>query len=86
MMENVPEKAIPNVVGRLDPVIDAIKMRDWIEAEFLCHAEVVRRKKEIRRMEEELVKKIMECASIDEFIAGISNAESREKILAEACR
>lgn len=84
MMENQPEKAIPNVIGRLDPVIDAIAIEDWTTAIMLCEEEIARRSADIARIELELNKKRDESRLITQFMNNIYNDEIREKILAEA--
>ena len=84
MPENQPEKAIPNVIGRLDPVIDAIRAEDWISADDLCQSELVRRGIDIVNMEAELKRKQAEYEDVKQFSIAIYDLSSREKILAEA--
>ena len=86
MTETQAEKMIPNAVGRLDPVIDAIRAEDWIWAEDLCRAELFRRGQQISALEVELSNKQFDSRQIRDFIVRMSNSKSREKILAEACR
>jgi hypothetical protein len=44
MSETLPQKLIPNCVGRLDPVMDALRVYDFDEVDRLLIAELDRRK------------------------------------------
>jgi len=84
MTETQAEKMIPNAVGRLDPVIDAIRAENWVDADDLCQSELVRRGNDILKLEEELKKKRQEYDAVEKFMCGMWVPVNREKILAEA--
>lgn len=82
-----PEKCIPNCVGRLDPVVDAIKQRDWYVADDLLEQEMVRRMHELGRLDRELKKKELEYKSIKDFQRNIgADPGFRNQCVEEASR
>lgn len=75
---------IPNVVGRLDPVVDAIRAEDWDEVRELVLEEQQRRIGKIMRMEEEIRKEEAHWNSLYSFWDNTCDPQLREQILREA--
>lgn len=86
MTEDQPKNVIPKQVGRLDPVIDAIRDENWALARSLCLDEMLRQDDKMYNMEVELSEARFDRYMVWKFIKEISDPESRETILAEACR
>jgi hypothetical protein len=76
---------IPNVVGRLDDVIDALAAGKWIEARDLLRAEDKRRTEEVVKESQALGKSMNKRDQVREFLKRIENLEGLDEIQA-ACR
>lgn len=84
MAETTEDKAIPNVVGRLDPVIDAIRAEDWDLVQNLVIQERIRLARKIANLEELVIKEEQKALEVKMFEEAIFNTEFRERILEKA--
>ena len=81
-----PEKCIPNCVGRLDPVMDAIRAHDWDLADKLLMKEHERMLDKMNLMRNELRKQEESIHELLGFYVKSYSEIDREKIHEEASR
>lgn len=84
MSEKKSNILIPNAVGRLDPVVHAIRAENWDEVQNLLIQERVRLGKKISELEKLMIKEDRKVAEIKGFYEATFNTVFRERVLAEA--
>lgn len=84
MSEKRSNILIPNAVGRLDPVVNAIRAENWTDVMVLVDEERLRRAKKRAYLEGLLIKESWDVRQIEGFYEGIFNPLFRERVLQEA--
>lgn len=82
--ESMSNQEIPNVVGRMDPVVEALGRGEWDEARKLLVKEVARRDDEIKAETAALDKRLDQAQQLCRFLERIDRREGLDEIRA-AC-
>lgn len=75
---------IPSVVGRLDPVVDAIRAEDWDKVRELVAEEKIRLRIKIANLVELVIKERWNVRQLDGFYDGTFDPRFCERVLEEA--
>ena len=84
MSETRSNILIPNVVGRLDPVVHAIRAENWVEVQSLVLEEQIRRQEKVNQLVEQAKKEQDKVVLLKAFFDKIFDPQLRERILQEA--
>lgn len=84
MSETRSNILIPNVVGRLDPVVHAIRDENWDEVQSLVLEEQIRRQDKVNQLVEQAKKEQDKVVLLKAFFDKIFEPQLRERILQEA--
>lgn len=84
MSEKRSNILIPNAVGRLDPVVHAIRAENWDEVQNLVVVESLRRSDKYELLLEQAREEQHQFVQLRQFYNSIFNTEFREQVLQEA--
>lgn len=84
MSEKRSNILIPNVVGRLDPVVHAIRDEDWDEVQNLVIEERLRRSAKAEHLLEQAREEHQKILLLKGFYEATFNTVFRERVLQEA--